>query len=111
MHFMIKKFATMVLFFIFFLSMIYLQSSYEQNDTVDELYNKGNELFNDGKYDEAITYYDKALEIDPNYVKALSNRGSALSTLERYEEAIMSYDKALEIEPTYVKALINKGIS
>ena len=28
-----------------------------------------------GQYQQAITLYDKALEIDPNYVDALNNKG------------------------------------
>src|SRR5574341_1584481 len=31
-------------------------------------------LFNLGRYQKAISYYDKALEIDPQYVTALNNK-------------------------------------
>ena len=30
------------------------------------------------KYDEAIPYYDKALQIDPNDTDALNNKGDVL---------------------------------
>ena len=52
------------------------------------LYNKGIALDTLGKSEEAITWYDKALAIDPNYVSALLNKGVALDTLGRSEEAI-----------------------
>ncbi|MEK6833910.1 MAG: tetratricopeptide repeat protein, partial [Thermoproteota archaeon] len=55
-----------------------------------------------------IAYYDKALEIDPQYVTALNNKGNSLASLDRYQEAIAYYDKALEIDPQYVTALSNK---
>ena len=28
-----------------------------------------------GKYEEAITWYDKALAVDPNYLDALNGKG------------------------------------
>ena len=62
-----------------------------------------------GRYDEAIQYYDKALQIDPNDTVALNNKGVALSDLDRYDEAIQNYDKALQIDPNYTDALNNKG--
>ena len=50
-----------------------------------------------GKYEEAITWYDKALVDNPNYLDALNNKGYALDNLGKYEEAITWYDKALDI--------------
>ena len=62
-----------------------------------------------GKYEQAIEYYDNALEIDPKYALALSNKGATLDKLGKYKEAIECYDKALEIDPKYALALSNKG--
>jgi tetratricopeptide (TPR) repeat protein len=61
------------------------------------------------RYEEAITSYDKALEIKPDYHEAWNNRGIALRKLGRYEEAIASYDKALEIKPDDHQAWYNRG--
>ena len=41
-------------------------------------YIKGIDVDNLGKYDEAITYYDKALGIDPNDKSALNGKDLAL---------------------------------
>ncbi|MDW0288181.1 MAG: tetratricopeptide repeat protein, partial [Nitrososphaeraceae archaeon] len=76
-----------------------------------ELFEKGNSLGNLGKYEEAISWYDKALEADPKNVDALYNKGVALGYLGRYEEAIIWYDKALEVDPKNVDALYNKGVA
>ncbi|MGB8163347.1 MAG: tetratricopeptide repeat protein, partial [Nitrososphaeraceae archaeon] len=38
-----------------------------------ELFEKGNSLGNLGKYEEAISWYDKALKVDPKNVDALYN--------------------------------------
>jgi tetratricopeptide (TPR) repeat protein len=64
-----------------------------------------------GKYDDAITHFDKVLAIDPNYASALYNKGFTLSNLGMNEEAISYFDKALGLEPNYVDALNGKGIA
>jgi tetratricopeptide (TPR) repeat protein len=46
-----------------------------------------------------MTYYDKALAIDPHNVNALNNKGAALYNLGNYTGAITYYDKALAIDP------------
>jgi tetratricopeptide (TPR) repeat protein len=40
-------------------------------------------LYSQGKYGEAISYLDKALDIDPNYQLALNAEQSALSKMGR----------------------------
>ena len=50
-----------------------------------------------GKYDEAIEYYDKALTLDPTNVNALISIANVLQELKRYDEAIEYYDKALAL--------------
>ena len=46
--------------------------------------------------------YQKALEINPNYMEAHSNLGVALFQKGQLDEAIAQYQKALEINPNYV---------
>src|SRR5660398_150697 len=78
---------------------------------VCESLNKGFALNRLGKYQEAITAFDKALEIDPQDRTAWNNKGLALANLGKYQEAITAYDKALEIDPQDKLALINKEIA
>lgn len=72
---------------------------------------KGNELFDEEKYEEAITYYDKALVIEPNSIEALQNKGVALYNSGKYEEAVTYFDKVLTIDPNYADALKVKEAS
>ena len=78
---------------------------------IDAIYTKGEELYDQGKYEEAIKWFDKALVVDPKYVDALNNKGAALDDLDKYEEAITWYDKALAVDPQYVNALNGKGLA
>lgn len=60
---------------------------------------RGNSFYALRKYDEAINYYDRALQISPNFCGVLNNKGICLFDLGRYEEAIKSYKKSLSINP------------
>ena len=62
-----------------------------------------------GNFSEAITAYDKALEIDPKDKEAWVNKGAALNRMGNFSEAITAYDKALKIDPNYVNAWDGKG--
>jgi tetratricopeptide (TPR) repeat protein len=59
-------------------------------------YNFGNLLSQAGRTDEAMSYYRKALEINPNHAKSHINYGLLLSNIGRTDEAMAHYLKALE---------------
>ena len=74
-------------------------------DEVSDLINKAKALANSSKYEEAITYYDKVLAIEPNNTDALAVKVVALAELGKFGEAITSLDKILAIEPNNTKVL------
>lgn len=82
-----------------------------EGKNVKEWYAIGIALISENRYEEAIKYYDKILEINPNDEKALLNKGSVLIELDRIEEAIKYYEMIIEINPNNVKALASKGIA
>ncbi len=59
--------------------------------------NKGLALKAQGKYDEAIKAYDKAIEINPQLALAWSGKGLVLQDLDRTEEANAAFTKAKEL--------------
>jgi tetratricopeptide (TPR) repeat protein len=63
-----------------------------------------------GRYEEAITCYDRFLEIKCDSHHAWNNRGVALGYLGRHEEAITSYTKALEIKSDFPEAWFGLGV-
>ena len=71
---------------------------------------KGNESAQRGRYQEALEAYDKAVEIDPQYVASWHGKGVALERLKRYQEALEAYGKAVEIDPQYVASWHGKGV-
>jgi len=80
-----------------------------ENLNLDELNNIGLELLQQGKYEEAIRYFDQVLKVESNNISALSNKGAAYSQTGNYEEALKFFNKALEVNSSDVDVLSNKG--
>ena len=53
-----------------------------------------------GKYESAVTAYEKALELKEDY-NIWWKKGKALTESEKYDEAIASYNKTVVLEPAY----------
>jgi len=66
-------------------------------DHFGALVNLGSALSELGKLSEAITMYERAIEIRPNYM-AYVNLGTAYGRAERYSSAAAAFEKALEID-------------
>jgi tetratricopeptide (TPR) repeat protein len=60
---------------------------------------------------EAIYNFNKAIEINSEYLNAYNNRGVSFMALGKYEEAIKDFDKVLEIDPEYSIGYFNRGLS
>src|SRR5205085_10755161 len=61
--------------------------------------NKGVELAQQHKYEEAIKEFTTAIEANPKSAKAYLNRGTAYRALQKYDEAMADFAKAIEIAP------------
>jgi len=64
-----------------------------------------------GKNDLALTTYNRALALRPNFADGFYNRGVILCYLKRHNEALASYDQAIVLRPGYIDALYNRGIT
>jgi len=77
-------------------------TQYNNKGKKNEAIGKADRLNAEGRYDEAIHFYDEAINIDPNNFanwQIWKSKGDALSKQGKYEEAIQAYDKALELAP------------
>lgn len=79
--------------------------------SVDDWVEIGSDLASDGKEEEAIEAYDKAIQIDINNADEWYSKGMSLSHLGKHEDAIQAFDKALSIKPADVRTLFAKGMS
>jgi serine/threonine protein kinase/lipoprotein NlpI len=77
--------------------------------TAEQLVDRGNERWDKGDKQGAITDYSKAIEINPKIANAYYNRGNARSDLGDKQAAIADFDKAIEINPRHTDAYNNRG--
>jgi tetratricopeptide (TPR) repeat protein len=77
--------------------------------TAKEWCDRGDALAKSGRDQEALQCFDRALAIDPRYVKAWALKGATLGMLDRHEEALKCLDTALAIDPRDVDAWNYKG--
>ncbi len=68
---------------------------------------KGNELFINGSYDEALEAYDEAVKIDP--VNGSLWKGKIFIELGRFEDAIECFNRSIDANPQYADSWCLKG--
>jgi tetratricopeptide (TPR) repeat protein len=85
----------------------------EDNDEEEfkSLVNKGIDRAYNGRYEVAIKYFDRALEINPGSADVWMGKGFALNNLRKYKEAIECCDKAIEIKSDDTGPWNNKGFA
>ena len=66
---------------------------------IEELVEKGQSLMDDGKYNDALGFFEQALLLNQNDPDLWNYKGVALRSLGRYEESMDCFNKSLEIEP------------
>ncbi len=59
--------------------------------------------------DQALSAYDQAIELMPNFADAHTSRGVVKSSLGNPEEAITDHDEAIRLKPDFAEAYINRG--
>tara|TARA_B100000767_G_scaffold194021_1_gene181102 strand:- start:416 stop:1789 length:1374 start_codon:yes stop_codon:yes gene_type:complete len=64
-----------------------------------------------GKLEEAIEAYNKAIALKPDYADAYNNIGNALDDQGKLEQAVEAYNKAIVLKPDYADAYYNMGIT
>jgi Tfp pilus assembly protein PilF/uncharacterized membrane protein YhaH (DUF805 family) len=69
--------------------------------------NLGNAFTDQGRLDEAIVQYRRALRISPGYAEAHYNLGNTFAAQDRLDTAIAEYRQAIEINPRHAFAHAN----
>ena len=70
---------------------------------------KGDLAFKSRKYEEAVLWYSKAVELDQTMLFARLNRAAACLKINRYSEAVDDCNEVLKVESRNVKALHRRG--
>jgi tetratricopeptide (TPR) repeat protein len=86
-----------------------LQASYP--DTLANAWNNlGLLSAREGHFDEAIGFFRRALELNPDHVVALENLGSAHRQLKHWQEARTFFERALAVAPDDAEANYGLGM-
>lgn len=67
--------------------------------TKEDHYYDGVDLFGEGKLDEAIAAYQKALALDPNFADALHGLAQAYFAKEDFDNCIATARRIVELDP------------
>lgn len=63
-----------------------------------------------GRLQQAVTFYEQALALEPGIPQALSNLALALKALGRVDDAIARCEQALKLKPDAPEILLNLGM-
>ncbi len=87
----------------------------EYNVTANKLsamnwFEKGIYFAETNNYAEAVSSFNSAVKLDPQYDLAYYNRGVAYGHLQNYSEELNSYCQAIKLNPQFGAAYFNQGI-
>ncbi|MCZ6701547.1 MAG: tetratricopeptide repeat protein [Ignavibacteria bacterium] len=72
---------------------------------------KGISYIAKGQYNQAISDFNRALEINPKYAEAYNERGVVYDDKGQYDLAISDYTKAIEINPKLAEVYNNRAFA
>ncbi|KAL5128680.1 TPR repeat-containing thioredoxin TTL1 [Glycine soja] len=64
----------------------------------------GNDAYKQGRFEEALALYDRAIALDSNKAIYHCNKSAALIGLGRLQEAIVECEESIKLDPSYVRA-------
>ncbi len=82
-----------------------------QNVLAQLAYDDGMEFMEEKDYENAITRFTKAINIDPKFAFAWDNLGVSYRKTNQYQKAIEAYKKSLEINPEGRMPLMNIAVT
>ncbi|MBM3904846.1 MAG: tetratricopeptide repeat protein [Thaumarchaeota archaeon] len=67
---------------------------------VSELLEKGSKLLLEGNFEDALSYFEQAVLLEPQNPQTWNKKGSTLRSLGRYDDALECFNRALELDPS-----------
>jgi len=90
---------------------MYVERNPESLQMAESIKNEGNRLMKDGKYNEALLQYNRAITFDPKNPIYYCNRAAAYIRLGENDRAVTDCKSALVYNPSYSKAYGRLGIA
>lgn len=70
---------------------------------------KGNNEINNKNFEQGISYYKEAINMEPCFTEGLNNLGTAYYKQDKLEQALNSYSQAIDCDPDYLPAYYNRA--
>jgi antitoxin component YwqK of YwqJK toxin-antitoxin module len=78
--------------------------------SASDWFDKGYNAYDNKEYDKAISFYLRAIELDPDNAGSYNNLGVAYKAQGNITKAIPLYEKSIELDPDNATAYTNLGI-
>ena len=62
-----------------------------------------------GRYDEALSDFNRVINFDPDHQWAIAGRGETYRLASRYDEALTDFSRAIDLDPDDDWALVSRG--
>jgi tetratricopeptide (TPR) repeat protein len=77
--------------------------------TAEDHKNRGNECLARGDLEEALGWFQRAIDVAPRYAEAHNNMGLALLQQGKADDALACFDRAITYKPGLVQPHVNRG--
>ena len=82
----------------------------QRQDSPVDYKSRGRSYLEKGQNDDAISDFDKAIELNPKDAEIYFFRGNAYHNKRQFDKAMSDYSKAIEINPRYTNAYYSRGL-
>lgn len=70
---------------------------------------QGKDFFLEGRYEDALSIYDQAIQANPDSYEAWCGKGIALTKMRRFDEAIKAFNHSLRLNSEYAESWYEKA--
>ncbi|MDQ6787277.1 MAG: tetratricopeptide repeat protein [Acidobacteriota bacterium] len=88
-----------------------LETQKNKRAMAESLYSQGLGILSRDDYARALVFFEKAVEIDPNYAESWYQAGFCYGILGRHNEALKASRQAARLRPDWAETFINIGAS
>ncbi|HEX8289916.1 MAG TPA: trypsin-like peptidase domain-containing protein [Pyrinomonadaceae bacterium] len=82
-----------------------------KRSAAQSLYSQGLGILSRDDFAKAVAFFEKAVEIDPNYAEAWYQAGFCYGMLGRHNEALKASKQAAKLRPNWTETFVNIGAS
>ncbi|MXV85373.1 tetratricopeptide repeat protein [Candidatus Poribacteria bacterium] len=72
--------------------------------------NRGNTFYNQKDYQSAISEYNEAIRLNPDFSEPYNRRGIVKAEIRQHSEALSDFDTAIRLNPDSAEAYSNRGV-